>query len=358
MLSQSPGSLPVGDFKPRRDQRSACHRWNRFVYGEDYRKELTRLYPKSKSEKAKQRHDFDLVSAVHESEHANIRKPLEPAHRFDVTLEPDTFTQEKYDLYLNYQISVHHEDASKNTPDQFRKFLCNSPLERVERVVNESNQPLGSFHQMYRLDGRLIAMGVIDLVPSCVSGVYFIYHSDFEKWAFGKLSALREACLALEGHYDYYYMGYYIHSCPKMRYKNDYPPQYFLDLNSLEWNPLDDFNRTLMDKHYFVSISKLQERAKVEGVDISELSDDHDRSRTTESMENALYDQEVSLFDLDFPGMMTLEQMKQAGIFTGAMQIIDSGGIHPLLVRILSKCRHFVNQVCSPRVNSIWLIGL
>jgi arginyl-tRNA---protein transferase len=352
MLSQSPDSLPVGEFKPRRDQRSACHRWNRFVHGEVYLKELTRLYPKSKSEKAKQRNEFDLVYAVHEAEFANIRKPLGPAHRFEVTLEPDDFTQEKYDLYLNYQMSVHHEDASKNSPDQFQNFLCNSPLDRVERVVNGANQQFGAFHQMYRLDGRLIAMGVIDLLPGCVSGVYFIYHSDFDKWAFGKLSALREACLALEGHYDYYYMGYYIHSCTKMRYKNDYPPQYFLDLDSLEWIPLDDFNRSLMDKHCFVSMAKLKERAKLERVDLIELKDNHDAFGTTKSIEDRI-DAGISLFDLDFLGMMTLEQMKQAGIVAGALLVKDVEGVHPVLVRnLLVNVQVLANRNVASRTSA------
>ena len=80
-------------------------------------------------------------------------------------------------------------------------------------------------------------MGVLDLLPHCVSGVYFVYHSDFEKWAFGKLSAMREAALALEGGYQYYYMGFYIHSCAKMRYKGEYRPSYILDPESYEWNP-------------------------------------------------------------------------------------------------------------------------
>lgn len=60
---------------------------------------------------------------------------------------------------------------------------------------------------MYRLDGRLIAMAILDFLPWCVSGVYFIYHSDFSQWGFGKLSACREAALAAEEGYKYYYMG-------------------------------------------------------------------------------------------------------------------------------------------------------
>lgn len=33
------------------------------------------------------------------------------------------------------------------------------------------------------------------------------YDPDFEPWQLGKLSALREIALAVEGHYRYYYMG-------------------------------------------------------------------------------------------------------------------------------------------------------
>lgn len=50
-------------------------------------------------------------------------------------------------------------------------------------------------------------MSVLDLLPHCVSGVYFIYHEDYTKWSLGKLSACREAALAKEGGYRYYYMG-------------------------------------------------------------------------------------------------------------------------------------------------------
>lgn len=46
---------------------------------------------------------------------------------------------------------------------------------------------MGSYHQLYRLDGRLIAMGVLDLLPKAVSGVYLLYHTDFEKWQLGKV---------------------------------------------------------------------------------------------------------------------------------------------------------------------------
>lgn len=33
------------------------------------------------------------------------------------------------------------------------------------------------------------------------------YDPDFQEWDFGKMSALQEISLAVEGQYDWYYMG-------------------------------------------------------------------------------------------------------------------------------------------------------
>lgn len=107
-------------------------------------------------------------------------------------------------MFENYQRNVHKEGPEEISKGGFTRFLCDSPL-KPETTITGKN--LGSYHQCYRLDGRLIAVGVLDLLPNCVSGVYFIYDEDYEKWHMGKVSACREACLAKEGDYGYYYMG-------------------------------------------------------------------------------------------------------------------------------------------------------
>jgi len=45
----------------------------------------------------------------------------------------------------------------------------------------------GSYHQMYRLDGELIAMAVLDILPNCVSSVFFMYDKKWEKHSLGKV---------------------------------------------------------------------------------------------------------------------------------------------------------------------------
>ena len=218
-----PRSLPVADFKPRKDQRKAVNAWNRFVLGDAYPTDLAILHPKSKQEKAEQR-DFDLVRAVHEAEAGHVRRPPEPAHRFEVTLDRDDFTEEKYAVYLEYQMAIHHETAAKNSRPQVPALPvplaagAARPDRRGEDAAAgaPSTSATGSTAVARRL------RRVLDLLPHCVSGVYFVYHPDFSPLrAWARSARCARAALAREGGYGYYYMGYYIHSCPKMQYKND-----------------------------------------------------------------------------------------------------------------------------------------
>ena len=250
------------------------------------------------------KNEFDLLHTVHEAEKQNL-KPIPPAHNFEVTLEPDTFTEEKFCLYKEYQINVHHDKPEELKPTGFKRFLCGSPLRRCTRQENGKEQQLGSFHQCYRLDGRLIAIGVLDLLPHAVSGVYFIYHPDFEKWSFGKLSAMREAALALEGGYEYYYMGYYIHNCTKMRYKGDYKPQYVLDPETYEWNALDGELRQLLDQKKYVSLSR-EHKSSSPGTENGDQDSEYPFPLPKEAADTGM-----SLLSLGMPGVPNAAELKK-----------------------------------------------
>lgn len=62
-----------------------------------------------------------------------------------------------------------------------------------------------------------------------------MYDPKWEQYSMGKLSALREISLAqeLSQHgapgLDFLYMGFYVHSCQKMKYKGEYSPSYLLE---------------------------------------------------------------------------------------------------------------------------------
>lgn len=248
--------LDSNQFRPTKDQRQAVNRFTRHVLGETYAREAARRHPRPRAEVRRRNNEFDLVQRIHEPEAQFLKTPLSPAHEFTVTLEPDTFTEEKYDVFENYQRMVHHEPPDKISQHGFKRFLCNSPLGRGTIVGPDGvERQLGSFHQCYRIDGKLVAVGVLDLLPDCVSAVYFLYHESIHSLNPGKLGALREIALARERGYRWWYPGYYVHNCAKMRYKIEYRPQYVLDPESLEWCLLDKEALALFDTEHYVTFS-------------------------------------------------------------------------------------------------------
>ncbi|KIY71463.1 hypothetical protein CYLTODRAFT_429499 [Cylindrobasidium torrendii FP15055 ss-10] len=269
--------LDVSEFKPSKSQRKLVNRWNRFVMNgadEDVAMdprcvvdlhqrivERPTLYHSQPARaKGKKAAEFIWPAAIHASEQAFAE---EPVHDFQVELEPSSYTQEKFDLYRRYQEDIHNDH--KDNPSGFKRFLVSSPL-RPEPIPYMHEPPAhlpkqyGSYHQLYRLDGKLIAMSIVDILPSCVSSVYFVYDKSWENYSMGKLSALREISLAREireagvTSMGYLYLGYYVHSCQKMRYKGEYSPSYLADPITYGWYPLDQCKKVL-DKNRYACFS-------------------------------------------------------------------------------------------------------
>ncbi|KAG6293803.1 hypothetical protein E4U45_006526 [Claviceps purpurea] len=312
-----------GQFKPSRDQRQTVNRFTKFVSGDAYIKDAARLYPVSREEARKRDNEFSLVDRIHEPEYDRLRKPPQPAHSFVVTLEEDIFTEEKYQVFDNYQRVVHKDPLQDRTRQAFKRFLCNSPLRRGTLAQEGGGtMKLGSYHQCYRLDGVLVAIGVLDLLPTCVSSVYFLYHESFSKHSPGKLGALYEIALASEKGYQWWYPGFYIHNCAKMRYKLDYSPQSILDPESLCWDPLDSTVLRLLDQKRFVSLS--MERRTAAGSDSGKQGsggDDAKEETKRKNGEETQEDQTGSLFTSGMPGISSLSDMKQVDLGHIALKI-------------------------------------
>ena len=213
-------------------------------------------------------------------------------------------------------------------------------------TVDGQERKLGSYHQCYRIDGKLIAVGVLDLLPQCVSAVYFMYHESVHQHGFGKVGALREIALAKEGGYKWWYAGFYIHSCVKMRYKGDYTPQYIMDPDTYNWDLLDDELKKMMDDKSFVSLSR--ERAKTnypllaengtsteaessnEMTDTPEDSDDTDDTDTGEEdsdQDPPVPNPNAQLWERAMPGISTKNQL-ETDIDLDQIKLQINGEIH------------------------------
>ncbi|XP_041644796.1 arginyl-tRNA--protein transferase 1 isoform X3 [Cheilinus undulatus] len=181
----------------------------------------------------------------------NESLPENSSHCLEVRLVPVSFEDPQFTasyvqsaaLYACYQMAVHGDDPSECSESEFRRFLCDSPLE-AEYSPDGPEVGYGSFHQQYWLDGRIVAVGVIDILPTCVSSVYLYYHPDFASLSLGSYSALREIAFTRQlqkqsPKLSYYYLGFYIHSCPKMRYKGQYRPSDLLCPETYAWVPIE-----------------------------------------------------------------------------------------------------------------------
>ncbi|KAK9782909.1 putative arginyltransferase [Seiridium cardinale] len=305
-----------------KDQRSAINRFNKYVLGDEYIKEAARLYPKSREESKRRDHEFNLVERIHEAETPSLKTPPRPAHTFEVTLEPDTFTEEKYAVFENYQRIVHRDTPSDISRDGFKRFLCESPLRsEVARSPAGEDKLLGSFHQCYRLDGKLVAVGVLDLLPECVSAKYFLYHESIHKLQPGKLGALHEIALAAEKGYRYWYSGFYIHTCPKMRYKIDFKPQYVLDPDRHIWVPLDSEVLKLFDGKGYLHLSDASQHPIEDQTGVEDTSTDLERPSASdqdkegdEEEEEEEEDDDKPLLKSNMPGLTSMEVLRQVPI--------------------------------------------
>ena len=115
--------------------------FNRWVlYGDDHKDEKG-------TSKGKSNEEFVLHRALHAAEvdHHDLSTRPEPAHKFavlvyspheiisliyqapQVTLEPSSYTAEKFALYQVYQKEIHKEEKEK-LPHSFKRFLVESPL--------------------------------------------------------------------------------------------------------------------------------------------------------------------------------------------------------------------------------------
>lgn len=175
-------------------------------------KSLEDLTNKSEPEGAK--HTFEIRTI-----HAKMSNPSFAA-TFNETIE----------VFKKYQMEIHGEEEDMCTPaSQFKRFLCEFSFK----------PGYGTYHQQYVIDGKIVAVGVLDILQDCISSVYFFYLPEYSFLSLGTVSSLFEIAYVRELEMKYYYLGFYIHSCPKMKYKAKYSGSYLLCPETFNWVPIE-----------------------------------------------------------------------------------------------------------------------
>jgi len=145
-----------------------------------------------------------------------------------------------------------------------------------------------------------------------------MYSPKFEAHSLGKLSALKEIALVQEmakfgaPGMGFLYMGFYIYTCAKMRYKGEYAPSYLLDPEEYTWHPMRDCV-PLLEKHYYVPFAHPSRARRPMGEPVPEpatnAADDYD------------YDEE----DAEAPAAPPVSSSTLAAVKIGR---IASGGVY------------------------------
>lgn len=174
--------------------------------------------------------------------------------KLEIRMKCSEFDPDEYALYEKYQTLVHQD--KRVSKESYIRFLVETPIPFVEPDGSSMVPPcgFGSFHQQYLIDGRIIAVGVVDILPKCLSSKYLFWDPDFAFLSLGKFTALKEIqwVREMQAHcpnLEYYYLGYYIHSCNKMRYKAAYRPSELLCPLRFEYalvSPLFCLNKDLL----------------------------------------------------------------------------------------------------------------
>ncbi|RLV93703.1 Arginyl-tRNA--protein transferase 1 [Spathaspora sp. JA1] len=203
--------------------------------------------------------------------------------RFKTRFEPSQFSQEKYQLYRKYQINVHGDKPEEVEESSFRRFLCDTPFSESEVIGNQqqfdfiqdwvknwnpetnnnsdSSKRIGPTHELYYLDDKLIAFSVLDFLPSGISSIYFVWDPDYAHLSLGTLSGLKEIQMCHELNLGYYYLGYYIDDCAKMKYKAKFGGE-VLDVCNEIYFPMDMIKPHMNNGRLFVIADQEEEEMK------------------------------------------------------------------------------------------------
>ncbi|CAH2354573.1 arginyl-tRNA--protein transferase 1 [[Candida] railenensis] len=219
---------------------------------------------------------------------------------------PSKFTKEKFLLYKKYQMRVHGDKEEDVSEGSFKRFLCDTPFSDEEVLGDEDTwnylnhwnegdaayakkKRIGPTHECYYFKGKLIAISILDFLPSGVSSIYFIWDPDYPQLSLGTLSGLREIYMCEKLNLGYYYLGYYVDDCVKMKYKKRFGGE-VLDIARMEFAPFDKLDSILKGGRYFTIQSTESESTgeaiKESAIDLDKFPSDFSKSRSQSPIVN------------------------------------------------------------------------
>lgn len=141
----------------------------------------------------------------------SFRRILEKNRDLQVSSQEPAFSDEQFELYRDY-VNARHDDGPMVNPtrEDFVRFLGNAWG--------------GSQWAAFRHQGRLVMVTAMDHQKDSLSAVYTWFHPDYARRSLGTYAILWGVEEARRLGKGWLYLGYWIESCQKMRYKSRFRP--------------------------------------------------------------------------------------------------------------------------------------
>ena len=158
-----------------------------------------------------------------------------------------TSDEERFKLYQKYQIAIHKDKLIDITSNRYNLYWGKTILQKNKMISlpndlnNKTKHPeiypnhYGSFNFIHRIDGKIIAVTVWDILPTTLESLYCYYDPDYSFLDLGIFTAIREIEYMksfqklIDYNFIYYTMGEYCQTCKKLKYKGNYFPTQIMD---------------------------------------------------------------------------------------------------------------------------------
>ena len=146
------------------------------------------------------------------------RRALRRSARFRVEVGKPRIDAERLALHQHWHGT--REDARGWEPTQLTE----------DEYATQFAFPSSTGREVAWYDGqRLVALGLMDLTPNCLSAAYFFYHPDIARLSPGIGNVMRCVEMAKELGCQHLYLGYRVQQCRSLTYKGHFEPHEVLE---------------------------------------------------------------------------------------------------------------------------------
>ena len=215
---------------------------------------------KKKEEPEKYTFDY-FPEIINEPE---IYLPLKHVYTCELT-DKIKIDDERLKVYQKYQTVIHKDPPDEITRESYNRAWGESnlidnigiklPNDLHKKVKYPEMYPkkYGTYNFIHRIDGKIVAVGIWDILPTSLSSVYLYYDTDYQFLDLGVFTAIREIEYMKSFHdlidknFKYYMMGFYCETVQKLRYKGFYEPTELLDRYTMNNVYLKDVQDLIKD---------------------------------------------------------------------------------------------------------------